>query len=120
MPLQLIAFDDHPGRVAVTKIGSTLADGRFFLDFTRSLEVIRWLGIRNRFVGLAVGLLVPVVHEGENTGAFVISVDASDPYFGDLRAMWNEHFPSSAVTPRQNADEIKLMGDFGSQFPQDA
>jgi hypothetical protein len=120
MPLQLVAFDDQPGRIAVTKVGSTVADGRFFLDLTRPLKVVRWLGIRNRFVGLAVGLLVPVVHEGENAGNFVISVNASDPYFHDVRAMWNERFPSSRVTAQQNADEIKLIADFASQFPQDA
>lgn len=61
--LKLVAFEDQPGRIAATKVDATVPDGQFFLDFTRPLEVIRWLGTRNRFVGLAVGLLVPVIHQ---------------------------------------------------------
>ena len=85
MSLQLVAFDDQPGRLAATKSGSTVPDGRFFLDFTRPLQVIRWFGVRNRFFGATVGLGVPVVHEAESAGGYVVSVIASDAHFCDIR-----------------------------------
>jgi hypothetical protein len=120
MALQLVAFENQPGRIAATKVGSTVSDGRFFLDFTRSLEVIRWLGVRNRFVGVAVALLVPVVHEGEKAGGFVVSVNAGEPYFRNIRGLWKAHFPSEPVTVPQHADGLQVIADFATQFPQDA
>jgi hypothetical protein len=119
MALTLIAFDNPPSRFATTKVGATVPNGRFFLDFTRKLEVIRWLGVRNRYIGPAVGLLVPVVHEAEKSGGYVIGVDVSDPYFRDLRKLWKAHFPSSPVAVHEVADGLKIIADFATQFPDD-
>ena len=96
-----------------------MPNSRFFLDFTRKLEVIRWFGVRNRYIGPAVSLLVPVVHEAEKSGDFVIGVNVGDPYFRDLRKLWGTHFPSSPATVRQEADGLKIIADFATQFPDD-
>lgn len=120
MPLQLVVFEDQPDRVSATKAGTTVPDGRFFLDFTRPLSVIRWLGVRNRFVGVAVGLLVPVVHECEKHGGYVVSVNASEPYFRDIRSMWKTRFPSKGIAVENEVDGLKVIADFAAQFPQDA
>ncbi len=120
MSLQLVAFEDQPGRVAVTKIGTTVPDGRFFLDFTRKLDVIRWLGVRNRFVGPAVALLVPVVHEAQASGGYVIGIDQSQPYFRDVRRLWKAHYPSKPQSISLGMEELKVIADFAAQFPEDA
>ncbi len=119
MPITLVAFDNPPSRFAVTKVGATVSDGRFFLDFARKLEVIRWFGIRNRYIGPAVGLLVPVIHEAQGFGGYVISVNVGDPYFKDLRKLWRARFPSSSLTVANEADDLKIIGDFATQFPED-
>ena len=119
MALTLIAFDYPPSRFAATEVGAIVPNGRFFLDFTRKLEVIRWLGVRNRYIGPAVGLLVPVVHEAEKSGGFVIGVDVSDPYFRDLRKLWKAHFPSGSVAVPEEADGLTIIADFATQFPSD-
>ena len=119
MPLTLIAFDSPPSRFAATKVGGAVSEGRFFLDFTRRLEVIRWFGVRNRYIGPAVGLLVPVVHEAENSGGLIISVSVGDPYFRDIRKLWKAHYPSTPVVVHQEADGLKIIADFATQFPED-
>jgi hypothetical protein len=119
MPITLVAFDDPPTRLAVTKVGTTVPDGQFFLDFTRKLEVIRWFGIRNRFVGPAVALLVPVIHVGEMSGSYVVGVSVGDPYFKDLHNLWRARFPSSPVPVSLEADGLKIIADFATQFPED-
>jgi hypothetical protein len=99
MALQLIKLHAHPNELAVTKIGAVITDGAFFLDFSRPLERIRWLGVRNRWIGFTIGLLVPVVHQGEHTGGYVIGVTPTDPYFGDLQALWKTHYPLKRTPP---------------------
>jgi hypothetical protein len=120
MPITLIAYDNPPTRFAVTKVGAAAPDGRFFLDFTRNLEVIRWFGVRNRFIGPAVGLLVPVVHEGEKSGGFVIGVSIGDPYFQDLRKLWKTRFPSPRIEVSEETDRLKIIAHFATQFPEDS
>ena len=117
MTLTLIAFDNPPSRFAVTAVGSVISDGCYFLDFTRKLEVIRWFGIRNPYIGPSVGLLVPVVHEAEVSGGYVVGVAISDPYFRDLRKLWKERFPSPPVAVSGEADGLKIIADFATQFP---
>lgn len=119
MTLTLIAYDDPPSRFAATKVGALVPDGRFFLDFTRKLEVIRWFGVRNRYIGPAVGLLIPLVHEAEKLGSYVIGINVGDPYFRDIRKLWRTHFPSSPVIVPEGTDGLKIIGDFATQFPDD-
>jgi hypothetical protein len=119
MALTLIAFDNPPSRFAATKVGTAVPDGRFFLDFTRRLEAIRWFGFKNRYLGPAVGLLVPVVHEAERSGGYVIGVNVGDPYFRDIRKLWKTHYPSSPVVVHEEADGLTIIADFATQFPED-
>jgi hypothetical protein len=119
MALTLVAFDNPPTRLAATKVEATVPDGRFFLDFTRKLEVIRWFGVRNSYIGPAVGLLVPVVHEAEKSGGYVVSTSVGEPYFQDLRKLWKTHFPSQPTEVSQEADGFKIITDFATQFPED-
>jgi hypothetical protein len=120
MALQLIKLHAHPSEMAVTKVGSVVADGAFFLDFSRPLERIRWFGIRNHWVGFTVGLFVPVVHQGEQGGGYVIGVGPSDPYFADLQALWKVHYPSKRTPPATATDGLKIVADFAAQFPDDS
>ena len=119
MPLQLVGFDGNPKLIAATKTGFIAPDGRFFLDFSRKLDVIRWCGVRNRFICPAVALIVPVVHERESTGGYVFSLNAGEPYFLDLRKLWKTHFPSKPVDTSHEADGLKIIADFAAHFPED-
>lgn len=120
MALQLIKLHAHPNEMVVTTVGSVVADGAFFLDFSRPLERVRWLGIRNRWIGFTVGVFVPVVHQGEQCGGYVIGVSPGDLYFPDLQALWKAHYPSKRTPPATAADGLKIIADFATQFPDDS
>jgi hypothetical protein len=117
MTLQLFELPQHPGRVAASEVGAVVPNGAFFLDFSRPLETQRWLGIRNRWIGLPIALFVPVVHEGEAEGGYVVGVDRSSPYFGQLRALWRERYPLANASPPVAVDNLQIVGDFANQFP---
>jgi len=119
MSLTLFAFHDRPHDFAVTKAGAALEDCAFLLDFTRPLERIRWLGITNRWLGIAVGLLVPVVHQGQDKGEFVISVRRGQPYFEDILKLWREHSGARRTIRSEPVDGLDIVADFGRHFPQD-
>jgi hypothetical protein len=119
MTLQLVRLDAYTNEIAVTKVDSFVTDGAFFLDFSRPLEHLRWFGVQNRWVGLTVALFVPVVHQGEHNGGYVIGVHRSNPYFGQLRALWKTHHPSKRTPPPTVADGLKIIADFATQFPDD-
>ena len=115
-----ITLSSRSSRFAVTKVGRIVSDGGFFLDFTRKLDVIRWFGTRNRYVGPAVGLLVPVIHEAENSGGFIIGVSVGDPYFRNIQKLWKAHYPSCPVVAPEEANGLKIIADFATQFPIDS
>lgn len=115
----LFAVSNHPNQIAVSKIDSFIDGGTFFLDFSRPLEIRRWLIIRNSWFGFSVGLLAPVIHQSEERGGYVISVDRSEPYFTDLRALWKVHYPSKRSPPIAVADGLQIIADFARQFPND-
>lgn len=60
MTIQIFGFHGHPHDFAVTKANVTQEDCVFLLDFSRPLERLRWLGKYNTWVGITVGLFVPV------------------------------------------------------------
>jgi hypothetical protein len=109
MALQLIRLHAYPGETAVTKVGFVVPGGAFFLDFSRPLERIRWFGAQNRWFGFTVGLMVPVVHQGQRSDGYVISVHRSDPYFADVRALWKTPLPI----------EKNRAADNGIRWPKD-
>ena len=114
MAIRLFKLEQHPNRVAVSDVDTFVIGGVFFLDFSRPLELRRWLG-----VGPAIGAFVPVVHEGEKNGGYVVGIERSNPYFGDIRELWKQHYPADASTPTTSADGVKIIADFASQFPND-
>jgi hypothetical protein len=118
MKLCLFELPDHPNRFAVTETEAMIADGTFFLDFTRPLKVRRWLGVANYSFGIAVGMLVPIIHECEREGGYVIAVNRSDPYFENIWSLWKKRYPSKPVPPRPLDDQLKIVGDFYIQFPK--
>lgn len=119
MALQLVKLHAHPNEIAVTKVGSFVTGGAFFLDFSRPLKHLRWFGVHNRWFGFTVSLLVPVVHEGERTGGYVIGAHRSDPYFADLRTLWKARYPSTRTLPTTDVDGLKIIAGFANQFPDD-
>jgi len=114
MPLQLIRLHTYPDRIAATKSGTVAPDGAFFLDFSRPLKSLRAFA-----VGPVKGLLVPVVHQGEATGGFAISVARGQAYFVDLPVLWAQHYPASQFDLREPADNLSIAADFARQFPED-
>ncbi|MDE2463250.1 MAG: hypothetical protein KGO02_06015 [Alphaproteobacteria bacterium] len=117
--MQLFELDDHPNQIAVSKTDSLVVDGVFFFDFSRPIEVHRWLGTLNRWLGFVVGMRVPVSHQGEQRGSLAIGIHRSDPRFADVRALWKAHYPSRKAPPTTVADGIKIIVDFAKQFPND-
>lgn len=121
MALQLIKLPAFPSEneIAVTKVDGVIPDGTFFLDFSRPLERLRWLGVHNRWIGFTSGIFVPVVHQGEDNGGFVIGVSSGEPYFTDLQVLWKKHYPAKRSPPTTKADGLKIVADFATQFPED-
>jgi hypothetical protein len=60
--IQIGKVDEYPDEIAVSKTGSFVRDGMYFLDFSRPIKILRWFGVKNYRFGFAVGLLVPVIH----------------------------------------------------------
>jgi hypothetical protein len=120
MAFRLFELPDYPNQIAISEIDSFIPGGAFFLDFSRPLEHRRWLGVPNRWVGSPVAIFVPVVHEGERNGGYVLGVHRSDPYFAQLRALWKNHYPSKRTSPSTVAEGTKIVADFATQFPSHA
>lgn len=124
MTLHLFQIEEHPERIAVSKISSYVPDGAFFLDFSRPLKFLRWFGFGefgvhiNRF-GFVEGILVPVIHQGEDKGGYIISVHRSDPSFSTIRKLWKARYPSGNRTPDTKRDGLHIVSDFATQFPSD-
>ena len=119
MTLSLFGFHDRPHDFAITKSGATLSECPFLLDFKRPLERIRWLGMINRWAGLTTGLLVPVVHQGQDNGEYVICVRRGEPYFEDITRLWHEHYMATRSGRSDKADGLQIVADFGRHFPED-
>ena len=112
--LNLFVYSRHPDRVVVSKIDIDPDDGVFFLDFGRPLEVRRWLGI-----GPAVKLVVPVIHQSEMTSSFAIEVDRNDPAFPNIRSLWKERYPATALATAYASDSSAALAGFRLNFPED-
>ena len=119
MALILYGFSDRPDDFAATKVGAALGECDFLLDFTRPLETIHWFGKKNRWVGPKIGLLVPVVHQGEERGGYVISVNRGEPYFIDIPNLWRKHSGCSRTIKSEPVDPLRIIADFTRHFPED-
>lgn len=119
MPLLLLQLGAHPTEIAATRLDACVEGGAFFLDFSRPLGRLRWLGGWNRFLGLTMSLLVPVVHQGESSGRRTIAVDRGDPYFAELQRLWKERYPLVRPAPVSEVPASRIAEDFVTQFPDD-
>jgi hypothetical protein len=119
MALTLYGFHDRPHDFAVTKAGAALEDCVFLLDFTRPLKRVRWLGVTNRWLGITVGLLVPVVHQGEDKGGYGTSVSRGEPYFEDIPKLWRQHYGERRTIRSESVGGMQIIADFANHFPQD-
>jgi hypothetical protein len=117
MALRLFDLPGHPHQVAASDTDSFVPGGTFFLDFSRPLEHRRWFGVANRWIGIPLAVFMPVVHEGERNGGYVVGVQRSDPNFALVRALWKERYPSKRPSPSTEADGLKIIADFAAQFP---
>jgi len=127
MALTIYALRDYPNDFPVTKIDVPWEDCAFFLDFSRPLERLRWLGVLNKWVGITTWLLVPIIHSSEEVpSGLVIGVGAADPYFKDVQKLWKKHYGSNYGARRGLVTELseqwgtlQIIADFGRHFPVD-
>ena len=119
MALQLFGFHERPHDFAATKADVLLKDCVFLLDFSRPLGRLRWLGALNKWVGFTVGLLVPVVHQAEQSGRYVISVRRGEPYFVDIPNLWKKHYGSKIAPVTTPIGGLDIIADFARHFPED-
>jgi hypothetical protein len=120
MPLLLLQLAAHPEEIAATKLGHSLPEGPFFLDFSRPLLRQRYCGVWNRWIGTTMALRVPVIHAGEAAGRHAIVVDRIDPYFKELQRLWRERHPLTRAAPGRPVGTQRIEADFALQFPEDA
>ncbi|MEO8164306.1 MAG: hypothetical protein ABI619_02820 [Betaproteobacteria bacterium] len=118
MALTIYAFHAHPHDFAVTKVGAPIEECVFVLDFSRSLQRVRWFGTLNYWLGPTVALTVPVVHRAEQFGGYVISVHRSEPYFVDLPRLWKQHSGSKLAPVATPINGLELIADFAVHFPE--
>lgn len=120
MALLLLQLGAHPDEIAATRRDACLEGGAFFLDFSRPLQKLRWLGAWNRTLGFTMSLIVPVIHQAEAAGARTITIDRGDPYFAELQRLWQQRFPAARPAPVSAASADQITADFAAQFPHDA
>ena len=118
--MPLLQLGAHPEEIAATRLEACLDGGAFFLYFSRPLGTLRWCGAWNRWLGLTMSLLVPVVHQGEHLGRRVIAVDRGDPYFAELQRLWKARHPVARPLPALPVDPARIDADFALPFPHDA
>ena len=95
------------------------------MDFTRPISKFRWLGfgkyrILNNWIGPVVGLGAPVLHEGEVTGGYIISVHITDPFFSDVIKWWKQYGGSRAKATGDPVGGLQIIADFYRHFPADS
>jgi hypothetical protein len=75
-----------------------------------STHPLRKPGVLNRWFGSPIGLLVPLAHQGEETGEFVTGIHCSDPCFADLIRLWKVRYRSlEELRPRRKLMQTKLL-----------
>lgn len=119
MSLTIYGFHDYPHDFAVTKIDATLEQCTFLLDFTRPLKKQRQLFGYKTWVGVTIGLLVPVIHLGEEKGGYIIGINRGEPYFVDLSKFWKQHSGTRRSLSSPRVDKVTIITDFATHFPND-
>ena len=120
MTITLFNLEEFPNRVAISKAKDYQVNGTFFLDFSKELQVIRWFGKVNNKFGIAVGLLVPVIHQGENIGGYQVSCHVNDEPYKTIKQLWKSNYPTSNPIVEKEADGLNIIADFANQFESDS
>ena len=117
--LLLLQLGAYPDEIAATQVQTCRDGGAFFLDFSRPLQRLRWLGVWNTRVGYTMSLTVPVVHQGEHPGTRTIAVDRIDPYYRELQRLWQTRYPKVHPAPAMLVAQPQVDADFAAQFPRE-
>lgn len=116
-PLRLYEIVGPQLSIAVTRHRDPdSCDLVFCLDFSRPLELRRWLLRQNGRLGWVCRLRVPVIHRDETLGTRYIDVGRSDPAFHDLRELWDAYFPRRTPRPPRSSDAGRIDADFAAHF----
>jgi len=83
----------------------------YLLDFSRPLKK------RRRFGLAVIALHVPVIHQGEEAGEFIIGCHADDPYFKDIKKFWKKYYPSAKKHQLSDVGGLERIADFATHFP---
>lgn len=119
MGLHLFGFQERLHEVAITKSDFPVKDCVFLLDFSRPLKRVRWFGIVNRWLGITIGLHVPVAHLSEQSGGYTIGIRRGEPYFANLQELWVTHQGSTRTLVTSPVDGLEIVADFGRHFSED-
>ena len=115
MTPRLFKIDKYPKRIAICASANYVVGGAFFLDFSRPLVARRYLG-----VGPIAGIFVPVIHEGEREGTYLVDVGKENPYFADIQELWKQRYPSTSPRPEYFHRKQDVLAHFAAQFSQQA
>lgn len=107
----LFRHEKYPKRIGICASDTFVVGGAFFLDFSRPLIVRRYLG-----VGPVAGIFVPVIHEGEREGTYVVDVGRDNAYFEDIQELWKQRYPSKAPPPEYFHRKQDILAHFAAQF----
>ncbi len=121
MTTKLYRYPEFQNDIAVTK-NEFIDGGLFFLDFSKPLQHFRRfgfgnIGIENKWIGFTISLAVPVIHQDETEGMFIIVIHKHDPYFKNILSFWKENYPKKRDIPKYKGDAFKIVADFANQFP---
>ncbi len=108
---RLFKIDKYPRRVAICVAESYVVGGAFFLDFSRPLILRRYLG-----VGPVAGIFVPVIHEGEREGSYLVDMGCDNAYFDDVQELWRQRYPTLAQPPEYFHRKQDILAHFAAQF----
>ena len=120
MEFTLFNVEFAPDRIAVCGPAGYITGGVFFLDFSRPLQEVRTLfGKPSRF-GRLQGWCVPVIHQLEKIGGFVIAVHRHDTIAPKIHELWKHRFPSKEVSGSnfEPIQQLQVIADFARTFPE--
>lgn len=117
MAVQLFKMPSHPGRLAVSSIDGCVPGGTLFLDFSKPIRFVRG----NKFLPIATVIRVPVIHESEAEGGWLVEVSRWTPMWHEINKAWKFARAGRIQTchvPTGKYDASQIVADFARQFPE--
>ena len=62
---------------------------------------------------------VPVAHQSEESGGYMISVNRGEPYFTDIIKLWKVHQGAKHTLAAPATSGLDIVADFARHFPED-